>query len=101
MATLGKVVGNEKRKKLVAKYAARLAAIKALLADPQASDEAKAKARADMAKIPRNAHRARVRNRCALTGRPRAYIRKFGLSRMALRKYGLAGDIPGLIKSSW
>ena len=101
MAKLGKLMTNERRKRLFAKYRAKLAAIKAVLADPRAPEEDRAKALVAMAKIPRNAHRERIRNRCALTGRPRAYLRKLGLSRMALRKHGLAGDIPGLIKSSW
>jgi small subunit ribosomal protein S14 len=101
MASLGKVVTNEKRKALVAKYAARLEAAKATLASPTASVEEKARARQALDKIPRNAHPERVRNRCATTGRPRAFLRKFGLCRNELRRLGLNGHIPGLIKSSW
>lgn len=101
MASLGKIITNDKRKRLVAKYAGKLAAAKATLQSPQSTDEAKANARRVLESIPRNARPERVRNRCVLTGRPRGFLRKFGLSRMALRKFGLAGDIPGLTKSSW
>jgi small subunit ribosomal protein S14 len=101
MAKLGKIITNEKRRKLVARYASRIAACKATLSDPGATPEERARAAATMASIPRNAHAARVRNRCHLTGRPRAYLRKFGLSRIAMRDCALRGEIPGVIKSSW
>ena len=101
MATLAKVAINEKRKKLAAKYAAKRAALKAILLSPKSSDAEKHEAMLKLNKLPRNSNRNRVRNRCALTGRPRAVYRKFGLSRIALREKGLAGEIPGLTKSSW
>ncbi len=101
MAKLGKIITNEKRRQLVAKYASRLEACRATLRDRDATEEERARALTAMAKIPRNAHAARIRNRCHLTGRPRAYLRKFGLSRIAMREAALRGDIPGVIKSSW
>lgn len=101
MATKAKIATNEKKKKLVAKYAAKRAALKAVILDPKAPDAEKSAAVAKLNALPRNSCRNRVRNRCALTGRPRAVYRKFGLSRIAIRDKGLAGEIPGLTKSSW
>ena len=101
MATQAKIATNEKRKKLVAKYAAKRAALKAIVVDPKASDADKVVAQNKLNALPRNSNKVRIRNRCALTGRPRAYYRKFGLSRIAIRDKGLAGEIPGLTKSSW
>jgi small subunit ribosomal protein S14 len=101
MATKAKIATNEKKKKLVSKYAAKRIALKALISDPKAGEADKAAAVAKLNSLPRNSSRTRVRNRCALTGRPRAVYRKFGLSRIAIREKGLAGEIPGLTKSSW
>lgn len=101
MATKAKIATNEKRKKLVAKYAQKRAALKAIILDPKASEADKALAQVKLNALPRNSSRVRVRNRCALTGRPRGVYRKFGLSRIAIREKGLAGEIPGLTKSSW
>ena len=101
MATQGKIKTNEKKRKLVAKYAAKRAQLKAIISDPKASDADKAAAGAKLNALPRNSSKIRVRNRCAITGRPRAVYRKFGLSRIAIREKGLAGEIPGLTKSSW
>lgn len=101
MATQAKIATNEKRKKLVVKYAAKRAALKAIVVDPKASDADKVVAQNKLNALPRNSNKIRIRNRCALTGRPRAYYRKFGLSRIAIRDKGLAGEIPGLTKSSW
>jgi small subunit ribosomal protein S14 len=101
MATTGKIKTNEKRRKLVAKYASKRAALKAIIRDPKASDADKAAASFKLNALPRNSNKIRIRNRCALTGRPRAVYRKFGLSRIAIREKGLAGEIPGLTKSSW
>lgn len=101
MATTGKTVTNEKRKKLVAKYAALREQLKTTLSSESASPAEKDKARKKMASLPRNSAAIRVRNRCEQTGRPRGYLRKFKMSRIALRRFGLRGDIPGLIKSSW
>lgn len=101
MATQAKIATNEKRKKLSAKFAAKRAALKAVVSDPKASDADKLTAANKLNALPRNSARTRIRNRCALTGRPRAVYRKFGLSRIAIREKGLAGEIPGLTKSSW
>lgn len=101
MATKAKVATNEKRKKLAAKYAQKRAALKAVVSDPNAPEAEKSQALNKLNAMPRNSSRIRVRNRCALTGRPRAVYRKFGLSRIAIREKGLAGEIPGLTKSSW
>ena len=101
MATKAKIATNEKKRKLVAKYAAKRAALKAVIVNPKTQDAEKALAVGKLNSLPRNSCRNRVRNRCALTGRPRAVYRKFGLSRIAIREKGLAGEIPGLTKSSW
>ncbi len=101
MASKAKIAQNERRKKLVAKYAPVRKKLKAIMKDPKASDDEKDEAQAKLQKLPRDASPVRIRNRCVVTGRPRAYYRKFGLSRIALRDLGLAGEIPGLTKSSW
>lgn len=101
MSTLAKIATNEKKRKLVAKHAAKRAALKAIVSDPKASDADKLAAANKLNALPRNSNKIRIRNRCALTGRPRGYYRKFGLSRIAIREKGLAGEIPGLTKSSW
>lgn len=101
MATLAKIANNEKRRKLSAKYAAKRAALKAIIVSPKSTDAEKLEAVIKLNKLPRNSNRNRIRNRCALTGRPRGVYRKFGLSRIAVREKGLAGEIPGLTKSSW
>jgi len=101
MATTAKIATNEKRKKLSKKYAAKRAELKAIVVSPKASEADKLKAGIALNKLPRNSNRNRVRNRCVLTGRPRGVYRKFGLSRIAIREKGLAGEIPGLTKSSW
>ena len=101
MASQAKVATNEKRKKLVAKYAAKRAALKAIVVSVKASDADKVAAQNKLNALSRNSSKIRIRNRCVLTGRPRAYYRKFGLSRIAIREKGLAGEIPGLTKSSW
>ncbi len=101
MAKTSKIIKNEKRKKLVAKYAARRAELIKVMKDANASMEDKIEAQKALAKMPRDASATRIRNRCALTGRPRAYYRKFGLSRIALREEALAGNLPGVVKASW
>ena len=101
MATTAKIATNEKRKKLSKKYAAKRAELKAIVVSPKSSDADKLKAGIALNKLPRNSNRNRVRNRCVLTGRSRGVYRKFGLSRIAIREKGLAGEIPGLTKSSW
>jgi small subunit ribosomal protein S14 len=92
---------NKKRIALVAKHAKRRAELKAILSDPKTSDEEFFSAQRKLQKLPRNASPVRVRNRCSLSGRPRAYKRKYGVSRIAFRELALAGKIPGVVKSSW
>ena len=101
MAKLSSVNKNERRKKLVAQYAAKYAALKAQAADKSLDDTERLMARLKMAELPRNANPTRVRNRCATTGRPRGYYRKFGLCRIELRDLDNKGMIPGVTKSSW
>ncbi len=101
MAKKSKVLHNEKRKKLAAKYAGKRAELKATIRNPRASDADRELARRALERLPRNSNPNRVRNRCALTGRPRAYYRKFGLSRIALRELALRGELPGVTKASW
>ena len=101
MAKLSSINKNEKRKKLVKKYAAKYARLKAV-ADNQALDDSeRLMARLKLAEVPRNGNPTRVRNRCATTGRPRGYYRKFGLCRIELRDLANHGMIPGVTKSSW
>ncbi len=86
---------------MVERYAAKRAALKATLADPQTSDEDFYVAQRKLSKLPRNSSAIRIRNRCSATGRPRAYLRKFGVSRITFRELALNGQIPGVTKSSW
>ena len=101
MAKLSSINKNERRKKLVVKYAAKYAALKAQAVDKTLDDTERLMARLKMAELPRNANPTRVRNRCATTGRPRGYYRKFGINRIEIRNLGNKGMIPGLTKSSW
>ena len=101
MAKLSSVNKNERRKKLVAKTAAKLAKLKAKANDTSVDETERLIARLKMAELPRNANPTRVRNRCELTGRSRGFYRKFRLSRVMLRELGNKGLIPGLTKSSW
>jgi small subunit ribosomal protein S14 len=101
MAKLSSINKNERRKKLVKKYAGRYAKLKAIAADTNADDTDRLMARLRMAEIPRNGNPTRVRNRCEVTGRPRAYYRKFRLCRIQLRDLANKGLIPGVTKSSW
>ena len=101
MAKLSSINKNERRKKLVKKYAGRYAKLKAIAADNNADDTDRLMARLRMAEIPRNGNPTRVRNRCEVTGRPRAYYRKFRLCRIQLRDLANKGLIPGVTKASW
>ncbi len=101
MAKKSSIQRNLKRQRLVEKYAAKKAELKKILNDPKTSDEDFFDAQRKMSKIPRNASKIRVRNRCSITGRPRAYIRKFGVSRITFRELALDGKLPGVTKSSW
>jgi small subunit ribosomal protein S14 len=101
MAKLSSINKNEKRKKLVKSMAGRYARLKAIADDESKDDTERLMARLKLAEIPRNGNPTRVRNRCELTGRPRAYYRKFRLCRIQLRDLANKGLIPGVTKSSW
>ena len=101
MAKLSSINKNERRKKLVKKYAAKYAKLKAIADDKSLDEGDRLMARLKLATLPRNANPTRVRNRCATTGRPRGVYRKFGLNRIEIRNLGNKGLIPGLTKSSW
>ncbi|RAR58148.1 SSU ribosomal protein S14P [Onishia taeanensis] len=96
------MVGREhKRAKLVTKYAAKRAELKALISDVNASDEVRFDAQLKLQQLPRDSSPVRKRNRCRITGRPHGYYNKFGLGRNKLREAAMRGDVPGLKKSSW
>ena len=101
MAKLSSINKNERRKKLVKKYAGRYAKLKAVAADTSLDDGERLIARLKLAEVPRNGNPTRIRNRCEMTGRPRAYYRKFRLCRIQLRDLANKGLIPGVVKSSW
>ena len=101
MAKKSAIEKNNKRKAMAERYAAKRAALKAAAMDENLSLEERFKARIKLAQMPRNTAANRVRNRCEVTGRPRAYYRKLKMSRIALRELGSRGQVPGLVKSSW
>ena len=101
MAKLSSINKNERRKQLVKKYAGKYAKLKAIANDQSLDETERLIARLKMAEIPRNGNPTRIRNRCELTGRPRAYYRKFRLARVMLRDLANKGLIPGVTKSSW
>lgn len=101
MAKLSSINKNERRKALVKKYAGKYARLKAIANDETKDESERLMARLKMAELPRNANPTRIRNRCELTGRPRAYYRKFRMSRVTLRHLANRGLIPGVTKSSW
>lgn len=101
MAKKSAIEKNNRRRKLVVRYAARRARLKAFAKDESLPQEERFAARLKLAEMPRNSSATRVRNRCQLTGRPRGNYRKFKISRIALRDLASAGQIPGMVKSSW
>lgn len=101
MAKTSKKVKNEQRIELVKRYAAKRKSLREKIRNPKTSDEARAKAYAQLRDLPRNSSEIRIRNRCAMTGRSRGYVRAFGLSRMAMRDMALQGLLPGVRKASW
>lgn len=101
MAKLSMINRDMKRAKIVKKYAAKRAALKAIIADQSRSEEERYEARLKLQQLPRNASPTRLRTRCEITGRPRGTYRKFGLGRSKLRQAAMAGEIPGVIKASW
>lgn len=101
MAKKSAIEKNKRRQRLVAKYAARREALKAIANDQSKPADERFAARLKLAELPRNSAKVRVRNRCQLTGRPRAYYRKLKMSRVALRELTSQGYVPGMVKSSW
>ena len=101
MAKLALINREEKRRKLVAQYAKKRAALEAIINDASLSDEERFEARLKLQALPRNANPTRLRNRCQLTGRPRGVFRKFGLCRNKIRELAFSGEIPGVVKASW
>ncbi len=101
MAKKAMIERSKKRERMVAHYAAKRAELKRILEDPNTDDESFYNAQRKLAKLPRNSSAVRLKNRCSITGRPRAYIRKFRLSRIMFRELALEGKIPGVTKSSW
>ncbi|MFY0681743.1 MAG: 30S ribosomal protein S14 [Thalassovita sp.] len=101
MAKKAMVEREKKREKLVARYAAKRAALKEIINDKDKPMEDRFRASLKLAELPRNSSATRLHNRCQLTGRPHAYYRKLRVSRIMLRELGSFGQIPGLVKSSW
>ena len=101
MAKISKIVKNNERKQKVSLWAERRAAAKKIISNPNSTPEQVDQAVMMLQKMPRDASPVRVRNRCSQSGRPRGFVRKFGISRVALRKLALEGQIPGVVKSSW
>ncbi|MEL6410291.1 MAG: 30S ribosomal protein S14 [Pseudomonadota bacterium] len=101
MAKKAMVERETKRQRLVAQYATKRAALKEIINDKEKPMEERFRASLKLAKLPRNSSATRLHNRCQLTGRPHAYYRKLKISRIALRELGSAGQLPGVVKSSW
>jgi small subunit ribosomal protein S14 len=101
MAKTSSVERNEKRRRMAKKFASKRTRLKAIATDEARPLEERFEARIKLAALPRNSAPTRVRNRCELTGRPRAYYRKLKMSRIALRELASRGQIPGMVKSSW
>ncbi|MDE2652885.1 MAG: 30S ribosomal protein S14 [Gemmatimonadetes bacterium] len=101
MAKKGKLQKNERRARLIEKYAETRTELRGVMKDPAATLDEKREAMARLQALPRDSAAVRYRNRCQMTGRPRGFIRKFGISRIALREMSLHGLIPGVRKSSW
>ena len=101
MAKTSKIVKNQDRREIVARYAARRRELKAVIANPRSTSEQREEASRALRAMPRDASATRIRNRCQMTGRPRAFLRQFGLSRITFREMALQGLIPGVRKASW
>jgi small subunit ribosomal protein S14 len=101
MAKKSMLMRQKRRERAVEKYAKKRAELKEMIRDPKTSEDDKAQAQVQLQKMPRDASPVRLRNRCALTGRPHGYYRKFGLSRTKVRETTMRGEIPGLRKASW
>lgn len=101
MAKTSMIMKNEKRQALAAKFGKKRAELRAIIKNPKTSDDARAEAYATLRSLPRDSSATRTRNRCQITGRPRGYVGRFGLSRIAFRELALRGEIPGVRKASW
>lgn len=101
MAKVSMIERERKRTKLVKQYAGKRAALKAIIKDPQSTDEDRFDAGQKLQRLPRDSSPVRQRNRCRITGRPHGFYRKFGLARNKLREAAMRGDVPGLVKASW
>ncbi len=101
MAKTSSVEKNNRRRKLTKKYAGKRSRLKAIIGDKSKPLEERFDASLKLAALPRNGSATRIRNRCEVTGRPRAFYRKLKMSRIAIREYGAKGLVPGLVKSSW
>jgi len=101
MAKKSSIEKNERRRRMTKTKAAKRAKLKAIVMDKKVSIEDRFNAVLKLSELPRNSAKERIRNRCEVTGRPRAVYRKLRMSRLALREYGAKGLIPGLVKSSW
>ena len=101
MAKLSLINRDQKRRALVKKYARKREELVSIINNSKASDEVRYAARLKLLQLPRNANPTRLRSRCALTGRPRGFFRKFGLGRSKLREFAMRGEIPGIVKASW
>ena len=101
MAKKSMLMRERHREKAVKRYAKKRAELKELIRNPRTSDDAKVEAQRELQKLPRDASPTRMRNRCALTGRPHGFYRKFGLARTKLRETTMRGEIPGVRKASW
>lgn len=101
MAKMALINREQKRRDTVKKFAAKRAELLAAISNMKLSEEERAAARLKLQALPRNASPVRLRNRCALTGRPRGTFRKFGLGRIKVREFAMRGEIPGVVKASW
>lgn len=101
MAKRSMIEREQKRAKLVEKYSAKRAELKAIIINPESSDDQVWDAQLKLQKLPRDSSKSRIQRRCRITGRPHAVYRKFGLCRNKLREAAMRGDVPGLVKASW
>jgi len=101
MAKMAVINREQKRREMVAKYAPKRALLIAAIENTKLSDEERSAARLKLQALPRDSSPVRLRNRCALTGRPRGTFRKFGLGRIKVREFAMRGEIPGIVKASW
>ena len=101
MAKKAVINREQKRREMVAKFATKRALLNATIENSKLSDQERADARLKLQALPRNSSPVRLRNRCALTGRPRGTFKKFGLGRIKVREFAMRGEIPGIVKASW